>query len=798
MKKIIIALSACVLFLNANSQSVKINKADFDNGIPGIYNPSIVANHNISAIDMQEPAEYHSLLNIQPINKATMDKKRILAPGQALIFAVENGVVREDTAHFATLSSEIEQAISRAPQWLQYDLRFKFLEVTSSAYRTKMVNLLNTTPLKYLDEVAYVLTYLPIEVLSYSRLPGDWSYLVEDAARIYTYADSLKYVQLVEYGDTTSGNWYTTTKYRIKQGGNYIWREADKHYYYEYIVMPKIEQEPLAITDNLTSISGYRTWGYFWRDYFWNDYQNAVNTSDTAYRGYGQVNTWGYKIVDAAGNYDTIRIDSIPRLGELMQMPEYLWSENTSIYLFNRPFSASQDALNVLGNWASRCVPQDVTSSEDYRATEPNHIAWKHVGNCHEDALLVVAAARTALIPCIHVADLCDDHVWAAIHDGGDTIWHHFEFFRGGCSANRPYYWGMTNMQPNGNYGWNSSLVQGYQPSGTLFNMSDYYAEGRPCTLNFTITDPDGQPVDGARVNLYATNIQYGASNPYIMSAGYLWTDAQGQISIHAGATKKYYMRIYHPKFGSYPTTSTSVYRLTVNKYGVEYTAEAGKTYSFAYSFPSAATSKRNTVTSSQETFDTDKSMEITLKANNITKGTQAEDSQNSTFYERTNTYSNLSVYIVSEDNIAKFKTNGNAPEAEYNMGYVSEGTFKIPVHTSGKTYVVIANNNNFTNYSEVEYGFLSSTVDSADFTPLAVEDITDNYFNVYPNPANEHITIQTSADDNEVIQLFDITGKMIYSTTVDNHQAHFDVGNLSAGIYLIKCKQYVQKVIKQ
>ena len=100
---------------------------------------------------------------------------------------------------------------------------------------------------------------------------------------------------------------------------------------------------------------------------------------------------------------------------------------------FNREFKPTDDAMNVLGNWCSQCIPMDVTSTDDYRPSQPNHIAWKHIGNCHEDALLVAAAARTCLIPLMHIGDFCDDHVWGMFNDVS-TKWHHCEFFRGGCS----------------------------------------------------------------------------------------------------------------------------------------------------------------------------------------------------------------------------------------------------------------------------------------------------------------------------------------------------------------------------
>ncbi len=788
MKKLLILAVGIICAHSIYAQHITIEKSN-DN-IWGIKNPSIVTSTTIEGIALPqalyiEPSAWQTNAG----HKSDVTSKRLLAPGESIIFAVNNNTFTEDTAHLGTFSADIEAAVNRVPKWLQYDLRFRFKK-PAAAMRTKMVNLINTTPKQYLDEVAYVLTYLPQEVLNASRFAGDWDYIIRNAELIYSSADSLKYVRLVESGDTASGDWSTTTEYRIKQGSSYIWRAVDKYYYYEFIVMPKLEQEGVYVTDNNTSITAQRTWGYMWRDYLWNNYAQAVNTADTADRSYNKVNTWGYKVVNSAGAYDTIRIDTIARLGELMQMPEYLWNENPTIYLFNRSFSASQSALDVLGNWASRCVPQDVTSNDDYRPSQPNHIAWKHVGNCHEDALLIVAAARTALIPCIHVGDFCDDHVWAAIHDGGDSIWHHFEFFRGGCSAGRPYYWGMTNMQANGGYGWNSSLVQGYVPSGYLYNMSATYSKATACTMHLTVTDPNGQPVDGARVNLYSTNTQYGTA--YIMSAGYLWTNAEGKIDVKLGTGKKYYMKIYHPDFGSFPTTSGQVYQIIATANTI-----ANKDYSISYKFPSAASKTRNNITDKGEKYSADHSLQITLHAQNVNTGTNPVDGQVSSFYERTHTPSALNAYVVSEADIADYKAGKTTANADYAFGALSSGTFSLPVPSSGKSYVVLSNNNNYVNYVEVEYG--AQMVNGADWNHVDLQEYTtESSIQVYPNPANSHLYIHIPSANNTTAYLYDISGKLLLTATINQGNGYFNIDPLANGVYIIKCNNKAQKVVKK
>lgn len=784
MKKIftillINTLTACIISVSAQSEWTKMEKSvqiqipNATTAVQGSVSPAAVTAQSTVALP-QTATLVNKQLQIRE-GDGDYTAKRILKPGESIVFEVDGNSIKEDSSALETLSSEIEAAIARTPAWLHYDLRFKFRQITNSTHRSKMVALLNGTPKQYLDEVAFQLTYLPYEVLKDSRFVNTWDWLRRNVELIYTHADSLKYVRLVEKGDTATGDWRTTTEYKIRSNGEYIWREIDPYYYYMFIVMPKIEQEGVYVTDN-TSSTGQRTWGYGWREYLWSD-------PDSTY-SYRPVGISGYKVVNSAGQYDTLRVDSIPRLGEIMQMPEYLWDEQTGIWLFLRDFKASDHALNILGNWCSRCIPMDVTSSSDYRPSQPNHIAWKHIGNCHEDALLVAAAARTSLIPLMHIGDFCDDHVWGMMHDGGDTIWHHFEFFRGGCSPSRPYYWGMTNMQPTGNYGWASSLVQGYVPDGTLFNVSDYYSKTTPASrLEITITDTAGNPVDGARVNLYSANTQYGEDKPYVMSAGYLWSDANGKIYARVGAGKRYYMKIYHPDYGSFPETSGQVYVLLNKNITV-----AGRKYNVSYTFPSKVNARSKTEPV-QEKYESDKGLRLNLLAENITVGNNPVDGQGSSFMERTKRAAGLNVYVMDETQIT------DKSEALYRFNGLAVGSFDIPLRKSGKTYVVLTNDRNTVNYIEVSYA--ASITDSGSFDITEIREITDNNIRIYPNPAHNQLFIQSDAAISS-INILNVEGRIVQT----GQSQTIDISGLAKGMYFIQIKTekrtYTKKFVKE
>ncbi len=789
MKKLTLTIALLLgAFGVSAQQKVVVSKPVGEGELPGICRPAASPVTGVVALPSDETpvCQYPNIGRKTSDKSATMDRKRLLAPGESVILSVEGNVITDDSTNI-TLSRNIETAIARVPEWMRYDLRNKFRRMTST-YQTRMVQLINSTSKKYLDEVAYQLTYLPAEVLTHSAFnqANDWNTLVANAKMIYTTADSLKYVRLKEYGDTATGDWHTTTEYKIKQGSSYIWREVDRYYYYMFIVMPKLYDEALEVRD-ITSYTEQRTWGYFWRDFLWNNPSAAHN--------YKNVNMKGYPAINSSGQRDSVFIDTIQRLGELMQMPEYLWDETPSIWFFNRNFSPSQSALDVLGNWCSRCIPWDITLTSQLRPSQPNQIACQHIGNCHEDAILVTSAARTCLIPCMHVSDNCDDHVWAAIHDGGDDVWHHYEFFRGGLSSGRGYYWGMTNMQTNGGYSWESSYVHGEVPDGSLLNVSKTYSKDTAaCRLRIVVKDPSGKPVDGVRIELYSTNYQYSSTNPSILSAGYVWTNANGIVDMTVGTRNKYYIKVYHPKFGSFPTTSGQVYQVCAVA-----NSAPGRTYNYTFRFPSAASEQRNSITSSQNRYNASRSLSIVAKADNVTTGVRPTDCQGGRFFQRTDTPGNVSVYVVDKTNVDKFKSGDMTANAEYYFGTLTDGVVNVPLPEESDYYVVLTNNNNYTNYVELNYGF--EIVQGADFDNAnGLQDAQQTRFTVYPNPASDKLVVSIDGKNcgNAEVELLDMTGKTVAKQVVANGTSEINISHLQKGVYMVKCAGSVKKIVKR
>ena len=60
----------------------------------------------------------------------------------------------------------------------------------------------------------------------------------------------------------------------------------------------------------------------------------------------------------------------------------------------------------------------------------------------------------------------------------------------------------------------------------------------------------------------------------------------------------------------------------------------------------------------------------------------------------------------------------------------------------------------------------------------------------VFPNPASDNVSVAVSGINggNTTVELSDITGKKISSTTVEYNKAQLNVNNLASGVYMISC----------
>jgi hypothetical protein len=93
-------------------------------------------------------------------------------------------------------------------------------------------------------------------------------------------------------------------------------------------------------------------------------------------------------------------------------------------------------------------------------------------------------------------------------------------------------------------------------------------------------------------------------------------------------------------------------------------------------------------------------------------------------------------------------------------------------------------------------YIFWSDTFSIIVREPVGIEEITEPITRIYPNPAENILNIELSNADNQPleIEIFTVTGEVIYQKDYKNIAAHFveqvDLSGCAKGIYLVKVKQ--------
>lgn len=72
-------------------------------------------------------------------------------------------------------------------------------------------------------------------------------------------------------------------------------------------------------------------------------------------------------------------------------------------------------------------------------------------------------------------------------------------------------------------------------------------------------------------------------------------------------------------------------------------------------------------------------------------------------------------------------------------------------------------------------------------FTSISELDINSADFNLSPNPAIGNLSIQSNSSDEKVIEIFNLSGQMIYKTSSYIEKLiNLDVSELKEGIYLL------------
>jgi len=412
-------------------------------------------------------------------------------------------------------NANVLAAIDKAPNWIENDL-INVFSLLEPAYRDKWANAILDAEDPFIDEIAFCIAHL-----SPQYLMSGYAYvelLNLNARLVYQNDEHLDYVKVVDYGSSeTDPDYYSTTIYRKAKYIDTLEIEVPRDIYYWYIVHPKITDEIPAFVDpdiveythkeNITDPDN----GYFWRDFLFYE-------ADPGYAKFIHM-IKGCKIV---------------------------WNQ------FGGGVVPGSHAIEVMNRWQGGCLQ---FTSENDRPHQPVRIYRKHMGRCGENSDMRVAIARSALIPAASVGTYSRDHVW---NEFWDEEWIHWD----GSIDNPMMYVDNWGKELNSIFRWRSD--------GSFTCVTDRYTRDY-ATLNLYAVDKMSNPIDGARILLYAP----GLYQPKAFD-NYAVTDADGKVSFIVSAGRTYWAKM-QCDYGNVPSDQDAVLRVVGS-------SQHGETYNVALS----------------------------------------------------------------------------------------------------------------------------------------------------------------------------------------------------------------------
>ena len=398
------------------------------------------------------------------------------------------------------VSGTILQAVESAPKWLQPALLDNLRRSWNAETFAQVI--LDADP-QYRDEIAFQVAHLAPKSLNRVKA----QLLKENATYIYEIAPDLKYVELVEGGDPATSDWYTTTRYRVADGGDTTWVEIPKEIYYWWVVMPKLSDE-----EPLMDASVYNE---FWR-------QHLYYTADD-----------GYPLLK----------DALADVEVMWDCDAHRW-DNKDAEGNMYAYGDSLFAVQAVGRWANQTLPE---KAQPPRPNQPNQLLHDHNGNCGELQDLLNAGARTALLPVLSVSSWPGDHVWNELYWNGEWWFYQDSWACGGTILSQDQ--GFPKK----------GLISGWRGDVYRWMVNEHY--NPVCTLTVKVNDSDGRPIDGAQVTFFSASYSDPhASQYYLGSWGY--TDENGELTVLLGESITYGLRADWAE-GHDPPQSNQIYGIS-------------------------------------------------------------------------------------------------------------------------------------------------------------------------------------------------------------------------------------------
>lgn len=113
-------------------------------------------------------------------------------------------------------------------------------------------------------------------------------------------------------------------------------------------------------------------------------------------------------------------------------------------------------------------------------------------------------------------------------------------------------------------------------------------------------------------------------------------------------------------------------------------------------------------------------------------------------------------------------------------------GAYTAFIKVIGGDHEWYYNPQNDIDYTTEIYKFLTNTMDF----PSSVENSVALSSSIFPNPANNNISILVDNTDNSNISIMDISGKNVLNFNLTETQTNINISDLSQGLYIVKISQ--------
>jgi len=280
---------------------------------------------------------------------------------------------------------------------------------------------------------------------------------------------------------------------------------------------------------------------------------------------------------------DSVTVYGRPLLFDVLEDIDKMWDgEPHSSMPGDRPLWENADALQAVGNWVGKNTLDNInerftiTGGSAERSVQPVRIAYNHYGNCGELQDLGTAAKRTALIPALAVSNTNEDHVWSEFYHDGE--WHVFQNSWSNADTQIDKPGGGHDTEYGG--GKNTSFMQAWWGDGRLESVSPRYSQN--ITLEFEITDVNGDPVPDARIEVYSEMWPDKKDKASKLIGHWMLTDQDGHAEVLVGDYQNYYVYV-NSAIGEYPKQGGSVTQL--EQIVDETDAEPDNTFTFEHQF---------------------------------------------------------------------------------------------------------------------------------------------------------------------------------------------------------------------